>query len=112
MKDIRHYIDGCRERCSDLFSKLAFPLLITVFGVGLSGMIGGYVYCAVKSSHPNPPIYGDVNGDGIHDKIIQKRVFYDGILFSIPILEEETLFGVDINGKRLYFLRKQFDELK
>jgi len=106
MSEIRRYIDRIVD--SSWFIKTLFGTLI-----GLSVLGGGIqTYLSVKASNPNPPIYRDVNGDGEEDKIIQKKVRrHDGIFgSSYNTLEEETLYGVKVNGKKLYLHKDQFEE--
>jgi len=67
----------------------------------------------------NPPTYRDVNGDGVIDKIVQRRVEVSRHLeldrawgTSRVTLEDEVLFGVDIDGIRIYLTKDQFEEPK
>ena len=87
-------------------------LLLGSYIVASCGLVGAYTYNIMTLLHPNPPVYRDVNGDGIDDKIIQKKVYKRMFLISIPTLEEECLYGVDINGKKIYLPKKEFDELR
>ena len=112
-KNKGRYVRSFREKCSNFFCNIEDTLFNVCFATVIlasCATIGLYIY-AVNSSRPKPPVYRDVNGDGIEDKIIQRRVYGDGLKF-FPTLEEETLFGIDINGKRVYLPKEQFGELK
>ena len=86
----------------------------TVFGTLIASitLCGGLqIYSSIKASSPNPPIYRDVNGDGVVDKIIQRKVEKQGFLWTrFNTLEDEVLLGIDINGKRLYLSKDQIEE--
>ena len=71
--------------------------LYAVAGLSLIGILGIEGCCEKVAPKPIPPIYRDVNGDGIEDKIIQRRGFC-----SHRLLEDKVLYGIDINGKRIY----------
>lgn len=74
---------------------------------------GMQIYSSIKAHKPNPPVYRDVNGDGIEDKIIQREVRRSGLFWTTyPALQEEVFYGVDINGKKIYLPKEQFDEVR
>lgn len=74
---------------------------------------GAQVYSTIRASNSNPPVYRDVNGDGVEDKIVQKNVKHPGFLLtSFYTLEDEVLFGVEANGKKLYLPKDQFEAYK
>lgn len=84
-------------------------LIKTFAGILITSILayGGLcIYSEVKSNHPNAPVYRDVNGDGITDKIIQKKVKCSSFFGDISTLEEEVLFGVKIDGKTIYMPRE------
>lgn len=82
---------------------LVLPVLYAVGG-------GLEIYSTIKASNPNPPIYRDVNGDKVDDKIIQRKVEKQGIFVTkYDDLEDEVLFGVEVNGKKLYLPKDQFE---
>ncbi len=71
---------------------------------------GAQVYSTVRASNSNPPVYRDVNGDGVEDKIVQKNVENPGLLWmNYYTLEDEVSFGVEANGKKLYLPKDQFE---
>jgi len=85
----------------------SYPL--AVVAVELAG--GLQIYFSIKASHPNPPIYRDVNGDGVDDKIVQRKVERQGFLWTrYDTLENDVLFGIYMNGKKLYLPKDQFEE--
>ena len=73
---------------------------------------GLHIYADIRASHPRPPIYRDVNGDGVEDKIIQRRVQRPAGLFTMPGLEDEVLYGVDIDGRKIFLPEEQFNGLE
>lgn len=83
---------------------------ILMTSVALSTGLG--VYSTIKASNPSPPVYRDVNGDGVEDKIIQKKVKKQLGLSIYSALEEEVLFGVKIDGKKIYLTKEEFKEFK
>ena len=85
-------------------------LVIQLGGLGYIGY--ALISSSIKASHPNPPVYRDVNNDGIEDKIVQRKVTKPVSLFILDTLEEEVLFGVEVNGKRIYLSKEQFEECK
>jgi hypothetical protein len=110
------------ERTMDSITKLAldskwgkyamYGIMGTMVAAGALA-IGLQTISTIGSNSPNPPVYRDVNGDGIKDKIIQKKVEKEGLLGTgYSALEEEVLFGVEINGKTLYLTKDQFEEYK
>ncbi|MDP1696052.1 MAG: hypothetical protein Q8L29_04005 [archaeon] len=90
-----------------IFSELGLVTLMTT----LIATIGALqLYSTCKASNPNPPIYRDVNGDGVEDKIVQKKVKNGGFLWtSYDTLKDEILYGVKVNGRKLYLPKDQFE---
>ncbi len=82
--------------------------------VALAGLtVGVQFYSTVQAEKPHPPIYRDVNGDGVPDEITFNKVWTRGFLWSqYEKLEKEVLFGVNIGGKTLYVPKSEFDRLK
>ena len=73
--------------------------------------LGLQMYTSSRAPHPNPPVYRDVNDDGIEDKVVQRKVRNKGFLWTeYNTLEDEVLFGVEVNGKKLYLPKDQFEE--
>jgi len=104
MSRVREYIERIND--SNWIPNLVFGTLIASI-VTLGGL---GIYSAVNSN-PNPPVYRDVNGDGVDDKIVQRRVSRSGFLgMNHYSLEEEVLFGIEIGGKKLYLTKDQFDD--
>jgi len=65
----------------------------------------------IASMNPNPPIYKDVNGDGVQDKVIQEKVWRPGAFGTkFSALEEKTLYGIKVDNKTLYLPKEQFEE--
>ena len=91
-------------------NKILFGLMVStaVAGTGLQfyGIIRG-------SRDVNQPIYRDVNGDKVDDKIVERKVEEKGF-FGLPYkdFKDETLFGIEVDGKRLYLPKEQFEEYK
>ena len=85
----------------------------TILGLGLS-----YSMITIASSvplRPHPPIFYDVNNDGIKDKIVERKVpAHDlvGVVFGLSDYEEEVLYGMNINGKIIYLQKEQFNNSK
>lgn len=100
-----------RPRKMASFMNLVDKLIPLYCGIAIVGVLtcaGFGIYTNIKTSHPNQPIYKDFNNDGIEDKCIQRinreRIF--------PRLEDEILYGVEINGKTIYLSQEQFKGLK
>lgn len=93
---------------SDLFMYTLSGAVIALATLGT----GLQIYSTIRASNPNPPFYRDVNGDGVKDKIVQRKVEAQGILWGrYNTLEDEVLFGVEVNGKKLYLPKEdQFEE--
>lgn len=53
-----------------------------------------------------------MNRDGVDDKIIQRVVEKQAYFFPYRKLEDEVLYGVDINGTRLCLQEEEFEKLK
>ena len=79
------------------FEKFGYGILIisTLIGVSAAVSAGLELYQFNRRINPNP-VYRDVNGDGVEDKI----------------LGEKILYGVNIDGTRLYLPKEQFEKLK
>lgn len=85
---------------------IALPLLI-------GSMIGINVYFQYKfGREPNPPRYEDRNGDGIEDKVVEKRWRHPGVLWGVDSTKEEILYGTgtELNGKKLYLPKEFFED--
>ncbi len=106
MSKIGDYVG--RVMSSDLVENICLGVILVSLALG-----GGLqIYSTIKASNPNPPIYRDVNGDGIKDKIVQRVVRKQGIPFiKYNDLECEVLFGVEVNGKKLYLSKDQFEDI-
>ena len=81
--------------------------------IALVACFGLYSYCLLSlQKNPNPPIYRDVNGDGVKDKIVQRKVRKQGFLWRKYItLEDEVWFGIEVkNGEKLYLPKDLFEE--
>ena len=70
-----------------------------------------YTTARELAQNPTPPRFEDVNGDGIQDKIIRKQV-YNGMPIERYTLEDEVLFGVNINGKIAYVPKEVYEKLQ
>lgn len=96
----------------EIINSIMIGLGVTL--VSLTGLGAGLqIYSTIKAarSYRDTPVYRDVNGDGIDDKIIKNVVEKPGVLWSkYNSLEEDTLFGVEVNGKKLYLPKDQFKE--
>ena len=107
MSKIKDYV--CRVMDSKGLVNTLFGAILVIPVLGVVGA-GLEIYSTIKASNPNPPIYRDVNGDRVDDKIIQKKVEKEGILWTrYYTLEDEVLFGVEVNGKKLYLPKDQFE---
>lgn len=62
---------------------------------------------------PKPLQFRDVNGDGIEDKIIQVRVAvpFGFTAIRTPELTEMVLYGVEVNGKKVYLPKGLYDNI-
>ena len=92
-----------RNHVGRLFgSRWFMPTLIGAYIALATFVLGAQMYSTSRASNPNPPIYRDVNGDGVGDKVVQRKVEKQGFLWSTyNTLEDEILFGVEINGKKV-----------
>lgn len=109
MSKIGDYVERVVD--SNRFMNTVFGTLIGTSIASVIFVAGLQIYSTIKASSPNPPIYRDVNGDGVEDKIIQRKVEKQGFLWSrFNTLEDEVLLGIDVNGKRLYLSKDQFEE--
>ena len=109
-------IRAIRDNFKSFVSSLDLDdIILDVTGVALVSSVVLYgaliTYSKIEASKINPPIYRDVNGDEVDDKIIQRRVETPGFPgTTCSTLEDEVLFGIEINGKKLYLPREQFEE--
>ena len=71
-------------------------------------LIAGYSYIANRKLPE--PVYTDVNQDGVLDKIQYRHEKSEGFILSPPVLlvEADTLYAIDIDGKRLLLTKDQF----
>ncbi|MBI2658716.1 hypothetical protein HYX05_01260, partial [Candidatus Woesearchaeota archaeon] len=55
----------------------------------------------------------DINGDGLEDKIVQKRAVMDLLTgqLRLPFYIDEVFYGVDVNGQRVYVAESVYNEL-
>ena len=88
-----------------------------LYGAGGVLLVGGVanIFVTANSRYEvenQKPIYRDVNGDGIKDKIIKKLSKDNSPPFMPKNLnvEEEVLYGVKVNGKTIYLTKQQFYE--
>jgi len=83
---------------------------IATFILGLAALKGIQAYLDKITPVPNAPQFRDVNGDGIEDKIVQKRA--PGELILRPAFNiDEVFYGVDVNGQRVYVAESVYNEL-
>jgi len=61
-----------------------------------------------------PPLFKDVNGDGIEDKIVQRKVLNGYGFLGTPMTSrsEEIFFGVERNGEIEYLSRREFERVR
>ncbi len=66
---------------------------------------------SIRAANPPAPVYRDMNGDGINDKIIHRKVTRPGLfnLTKYSDLEEEVLYGVKIGDRTLYLPKEEFN---
>ncbi len=93
-----------RELAEKVLFSTTFSYVSSGVLIACATVVGGITaYQIINPPTPNQPTYRDVNNDGVEDKIIQRRVKKSGFLgITSYSLEETVLFGVDVNGKRLY----------
>ena len=100
------YNDSIIDRI--LYSKISLVLFLAS-NLGVFGSVAGLsVYSMTRN--PNPPVYRDVNADGVTDKVIQHKV--RGQIFVLPYytIEEEVRYGMEINGKTLFLPEEVFEK--
>ncbi|MBI2106859.1 hypothetical protein HYT57_02640 [Candidatus Woesearchaeota archaeon] len=108
MKEIEESKTGLMERVLDS-NWLYNTLLISFTSLGVISSLG-QAYFTIKSINPSSPIYRDINGDGIPDKVAQIRVKKTGFLGNFSALEDEVFFGIESDGKTLYLKKSEFEE--
>ncbi|MBI2541765.1 hypothetical protein HYV80_03590 [Candidatus Woesearchaeota archaeon] len=86
---------------------------IATFILGLAALKGIQTHLDKITPVPNAPQFKDVNGDGIEDKIIQKRAESELMIGGLrPAFNiDEVFYGVDINGQRVYAAKNVYDGL-
>ena len=86
---------------------------IAVFVLGVAALKGIQYKLDSIVPEPSPPQFRDVNGDGLEDKIVQKRAVMDLLTgeLRLPFYIDEVFYGVDINGKRVYVLENVYNQI-
>ena len=91
---------------------LAFNVLWGSCLVGTLYFIGAGLYL-MATSKPKPERYVDINNDGVLDKIVSEKIERQGPFARYHLgYEDKVLYGLEVNGRKIYLPKEQFNQIK
>ena len=108
--DLQYDLIDLKDRAIDNIPNICIASIVAGFLVySAATVINGI---DAKKYKEKGVVYEDVNKDGLKDKIVHDVKRKGVFPFSCFVPENDTLYGIKLNGKTIYLSSNQLDETK